>query len=66
MYFSVANQLTAMPHALNRVPTNFSVAMLNSSGVGPVVYSATPPQFSKNYIALKCSVANSWAEVLIS
>lgn len=77
--FTSANVPVSMPHALGRVPTSFSVvasggvdtaggATLTAPGV---VYSASamPGQAltaSRNVISLACSVAHSWAEVLVS
>ena len=52
-----------MPHALSRVPDGFRVVMANAASGAPTIYSDTPPQFSKNYIALKSTVANAWAEI---
>jgi len=76
--FTAADKLYSMPHALGRVPTSFTVVasggvdVAGTSITAPgIVYSASamPGQAlnaSKNVIALACSVAHSWAEVLIS
>ena len=77
--FRSANVPVSMPHALGRVPVSFTVvasggvdvagaATLTAPGI---VYSASamPGQAlsaSKNVIALACSVALSWCEVIIS
>ena len=76
--FTSANKAYSMPHGLRRVPQSFTVvacggadaaggATLTAPGI---VYSASalPGQAlnaTKNVIVLACSVALSWAEVVI-
>lgn len=76
--FSTADVGVSMPHSLGRAPTSFRVVRLSRDGVPGVVYApiqngggtnATTDasfNFTKNYIVLACSTANTWAEVVIS
>jgi len=65
--FPAANVPTAVPHALGRVPTGFSVAAIGRNGGAPgTVYSDDfPLQFNRYSVILKCSTANTWADLRI-
>lgn len=76
--FTAANIGYPMPHGLGRVPTSFTVVASGGADVAGgatltapgVVYSSSriPGQSlnaTKNVIVLACSVAQSWAEVIL-
>lgn len=64
-----ANEVQAMPHALNARPTTFTVvASGDATGLAPPLVFAPDPVYwgSRTSVALASDTANSWAEVLIS
>jgi len=65
--FNTANALTAAPHALGRVPTQWSLVSIGRSAGAPgILYSDDLPlQADKFNIALKCSTATTWAIVSV-
>jgi hypothetical protein len=65
--FPAANVPTAFPHALGRIPTGFTVVALGRNGGAPgTVYTDDLPlAFSKYAVVLKCSTANTWADIKI-
>lgn len=65
--FDGANNLTAAPHALGRVPTGFSVVAIGKSGGSPgVVYTDDLPlAFSLYNVALKCTTSKTWADIKV-
>lgn len=76
--FATANVPEAMPHALGRIPTGFKVVSVSAaSGAPGVVYAPITGgggagsetdasfNFTRNYITLACSTADTWAEVLV-
>ena len=77
--FTAANVGAPMPHALGRVPTSFQVAASGAVDVAGgatytapgIVYSTTalPGQAlnaTRNYVVLASTVANTWAEVILT
>ena len=66
--FTAANAPIPIPHGLGFVPTSWQAMPVspNLGGGAPgVVYSDTPLRADKRVIVLKCSVANSTAEILV-
>lgn len=66
--FPAANAPVAVPHALGRVPTRFSVVSMGrgtGGAPGTVYVDDLPLAFSRYTVVLKCSTANTWADILL-
>lgn len=65
--FPVANTPYAFPHALKAVPTSFSVVSSGRNGGAPgtIYCDDLPLGVSKQNIVLKCSTANTWADIVV-
>jgi hypothetical protein len=58
--FSVANQLTGVPHNLGKVPQTWTMVEKEGYGVTPgEPYTDTPKPFSRTHVAFRCPVAQT-------
>lgn len=76
-YFPTANLATSMPHSLGRTPTGWKPVNISRDsviGAPGIVYADggstaaggtgdNQLAYTRNYIVLKCTTANTWAEV---
>jgi hypothetical protein len=75
-YWPTADVAVGMPHALGKTPTGWRVVSLSRDGApgqvyAPVSYTTAGTStktdqvynFSRNYVVLACTTANTWAEV---
>lgn len=75
-YFPSADYPVSMPHSLGRTPTSWKVVNISRDGVPGTVYApinfttaGTSSKadsvniFTRNFIVLRCSTANTWAEI---
>lgn len=80
-YFGTALLPVSMPHALGRTPESFKVVSISRDGTTgpgsvfkPINYDVTAASteadtafcFTRNYIVLACTTANTWAEIEIT
>lgn len=65
--FPTANAPYAFPHALKTPPTGFTVVASGRNGGAPgsVYCDDLPIAFNKYSVVLKCSTANTWADIVL-